>query len=344
MHTDKERINNTEARIIADFLFTVPFASGLSDFTGFFLSFSVSYISFIIYITEAIRQKETNPATYPAILTDKKRWTGKQNISKSTLLIHFEQGFGDSCMFARFIKDAVKLANKVIVVVQHNLYELFKDSNLGAEIYPSTVNLKTLQYDYHIPMMDLPIVLNLRPETMPYIDGYLDVSQDKVQYFKENYINKNDKLKIGIAFEGNPSFREYERDIKLSKLYPLAKIPNVEIYSFQVGGATEQLNNLPPDVKIINLGKNFKDFKDTAAAIKCMDLMVCTDNGVMNLSGALGHKTFGLFNKFTDYRWYKTEGEDVGWYASVKPFCAEPLNHWEVAIDKVVEEVKKLAK
>ena len=75
-----------------------------------------------------------------------------------------------------------------------------------------------------------------------------------------------------------------------------------------------------------------------------MDLMVCTDNGVMNLSGALGHKTFGLFNKFTDYRWYKTEGEDVGWYASVKPFCAEPLNHWEVAIDKVVEEVKKLAK
>ena len=78
--------------------------------------------------------------------------------------------------------------------------------------------------------------------------------------------------------------------------------------------------------------------------MKCMDLMVTTDNGVMNLAGALGVPTFGLFNSITEWRWFKTTGEDIAWYKSIKPFQCTSDNNWGPVISQVVEEVEKLAK
>ena len=73
-----------------------------------------------------------------------------------------------------------------------------------------------------------------------------------------------------------------------------------------------------------------------------MDLMVTTDNGVMNLAGALGVKTFGLFNRITEWRWFKTEGDDIAWYKSIKPFRNPTSGAWDVSVAKVLEEVKNI--
>ena len=94
------------------------------------------------------------------------------------------------------------------------------------------------------------------------------------------------------------------------------------------------MSELSKDITIYDLGKEFKNFEDTACAMTCMDLIISTDNVVMNLAGALGIKTYCLFNVFSESRWYKTEGNDVGWYKSVKPFRA--FNDW----DNLMLEVK----
>ena len=122
------------------------------------------------------------------------------------------------------------------------------------------------------------------------------------------------------------------------------KLPNVEVYSFQVDDISRQMDQIPEDINLIRLGSTFKNWKDTAAAIKCMDMMVTTDNGVMNLSGALGAKTFGLFNKLTEYRWYKTTGDDIGWYKSIKPYQAPTSKAWDVPVKEVIKEIKKYNK
>ena len=136
--------------------------------------------------------------------------------------------------------------------------------------------------------------------------------------------------------------KETDRDIPLEFLYPLMQMPEVEIYSFQVDDISRQMDRVPDNCNLIRLGKTFKNWEDTACAMNCMDLMVTTDNGVMNLAGALGVKTFGLFNTITEWRWFKTTGKDIAWYKSIRPFQCPTSKAWDVPMAEVLEEVKKI--
>lgn len=294
------------------------------------------------FLQHRFLKEDLGNVAFPELLkTKKKKWNMKLDISNKIILVHFEQGFGDSIMFARFLDEMKKRCKEVMLVVQNSLIPLMKDSNLGVEIYPESY-IPNLKYDYWIPMMDLPIVCDTTPDNIPFPEGYLKVPQDKINAYKKEHINNNDKLKIGIAYEGTMASKETNRDIPLEYLYPLMKLPDVEVYSFQVDDLSRQMDSVPQDAHLIRLGKTFKDWEDTACAMNCMDLMVTTDNGVMNLAGALGIKTFGIFNRVTEWRWFKTDGEDIAWYKSIKPFQCPTSDDWDIPINEIIEEVEKL--
>ncbi len=294
------------------------------------------------FLQHRFQKEDLKNIAFPQIFSNKKkRWNMKLNIQDKHILVHFEQGFGDSIMFVRFLDELKKLCKEVSLVVQRPLIELFKDSKLGVEIY-SEDQIPNINFDYYIPMMDLPIVCGTQADTIPKAGGYLKVPKAKINAYKKEYINDNDKIKIGIAYEGSFASKETERDIQLSYLYPLMQIPNVEVYSFQVDDLTRQMDKIPQDCNLIRLGKTFKSWEDTACAMNCMDLIVTTDNGVMNLAGALGIKTFGLFNRIVEWRWFKTDGDDVAWYKSIKPFQAATTSEWEPVIENVIKEIDKI--
>ena len=265
----------------------------------------------------------------------------KVDIKDKHILVHFEQGFGDSIMFVRFLDELKQRCKEVSLVVQNPLISLFEDSKLGVNIY-SEDDIPNINYDYWIPMMDLPIVCETQYNTIPKSGGYLSVPKTKINAYKKKYINDNDKIKIGIAYEGTAASKETDRDIPLSYLYPLMKLPDVEVYSFQVDDLTRQMDMVPEDANLIRLGKTFKNWEDTACAMNCMDLMVTTDNGVMNLAGALGVKTFGIFNRIVEWRWFKTQGEDIAWYKSIKPFQCPTSGEWETPVKQITEELDKI--
>ncbi len=294
------------------------------------------------FLQHRFQKEDLKNVSFPPLLTNKKkRWNMKVDIKDKHILVHFEQGFGDSIMFVRFLDDLKKRCAKVSLVVQKPLISLFEDSKLGVDIY-SEDQIPTISYDYYIPMMDLPIVCETQPNTIPKSQGYLKVSKPKINAYKKQHINDNDKIKIGIAYEGTLASKETDRDIPLHYLYPLMRLPDVEVYSFQVDDLTRQMDRIPEDTQLIRLGRTFKNWEDTACAMKNMDLMVTTDNGVMNLAGALGVKTFGLFNRIVEWRWFKTEGDDIAWYKSIKPFQAPTAGAWEVPVQAVLEEVDKI--
>ncbi len=294
------------------------------------------------FLQHRFQKEDLKNVSFPQIFTNKKkRWNMKLNIKDKHILVHFEQGFGDSMMFVRFIDELKKLCKDVSLVVQRPLIELFKDSKLGVEIY-SEDEISNINYDYYIPMMDLPIVCETQADSIPKAGGYLKVPKTKVNAYKKEHINDNDKIKIGIAYEGTLASKETDRDIPLSYLYPLMQLPDVEVYSFQVDDISRQMDRIPEDCNLIRLGKTFKNWEDTACAMNCMDLMVTTDNGVMNLAGALGIKTFGLFNRIVEWRWFKTEGDDIGWYKSIKPFQTPTAGAWEVPVEKVLKELDNI--
>ena len=296
------------------------------------------------FLQHRFLKEDLGPVAFPAIFTNsskKKRWNIKYNIEDKHILVHFEQGFGDTIMFARFIDELKARCAKVSLVVQDSLLTLFKASDLGVEIYTEN-DVPRLSYDYYIPMMDLPIVCETKPSTIPKTNGFLKVSKAKINEYKKEYIEDNGKLRIGIAFEGTMASKETDRDIPLQFLYPLMQMPEVDVYSFQVEDLSRQMDRIPPSANLIRLGSTFKNWEDTAAAMMNMDLMVTTDNGVMNLAGALGVKTFGLFNTITEWRWFKTTGNDIAWYKSIRPFQCPTSKDWGTPMKQVIEEVEKL--
>ena len=294
------------------------------------------------FLQHRFQKEDLGNVAFPEIFhSKKKRWNMKIDITNKHVLIHFEQGFGDTIMFGRFIEQMKGLCAKVSLVIQDGLISLFEDSKLGVDIYRES-ELAKINYDYYIPMMDLPIICQTKPDTIPNASGYLKVPKVKINAYRKKYINDNDKLKIGIAYEGTMASKETDRDIPLEFMYPLMQMPDIEVYSFQVDDLTRQMDRIPADANLIRLGKTFKNWEDTACAMNCMDLMVTTDNGVMNLAGSLGIKTFGLFNTITEWRWFKTQGDDIAWYKSIKPFQCPTSKAWDVPMAQVIKEIEQI--
>lgn len=282
------------------------------------------------YITHRFNIDDIN-LKYPITSTNDNRWDLYTDIKDKTLLIHFEQGFGDTIMYARFVPFMKNIAKKIIFVVQDELYDLIKNSKKisdGIEIVSSNQNIENINYDYSMALLDVPYILQTKVENIPYTDSYLEISEDKVKQYKLKYLKQNNKYNIAVASNGNRNANYNNRDIDIKEFRELSKFKEINLYSLQI-------ENVKTDFEIINLGQTFKNFSDSACAIKNMDLIISTDNVILNLSGALGVKTIGLFNKDTNYRWFKTAGENVCWYNSVKPLQAAAQNDWKPVLKQL---------
>lgn len=284
---------------------------------------------------------EHYPVGYPKeVLTSVKRWNYKDDISDKVLLIHYEEGFGDSIMFGRFLPLIKQFAKEVVLVLQKELVELFKNSKIiidGIKIFGDLVTASNYigNNEYvHMPLMDLPYPLGVDSYFIPYSSKYLS------ETIKKEY--DTDKLNIGISYSGDLSANYDGRDVELKAFYDLARLDGVQLYSLQKGEPANQLSSLPQDVNIVDLGRTFDTFVDTANAISGLDLVISTDNVLLNLAGALGVKTLGLFNKYPNYRWFDLSGENVVWYESVKPLQCQVEDDWESLFNQVEEIVKTL--
>ena len=284
--------------------------------------------------------KENGATEYPNVT--EKLWNGKEDLSQKTLLVRYEQGFGDTIMFCRFIPKLKNLAKKVIFKVQPNLFTLIKSNFQDITVIPDTKDYENIEYDRQIPLMELISVFEITDKNMVGKDKYLSVSEEKIKNFQEKYIQK-ENLNIGIAFNGKEDYTGDNRNIPADLISKLANIQNVRLFSLQVNN-NKDLINCERYSKIIDLAKTLNDFETTAVAIEAMDLIVSTDNVILNLSAALGKKTFGIFNYYPDYRWFTLNGNDSGWYNSIKVYQNKKYDDWENTFEKIYSDVEKLAK
>lgn len=284
---------------------------------------------------EARFLKEHLPTPYPEI--NKPRWEG-QKIEDNILLIQHEQGLGDTIQFFRYAELAKPLVKKIILRVQKEVFELVKFNTEDIEVVTESTPLEDLIFDYHIPLLSLLNVLNADINNIPKTEGYIKAHPDKAAEYKNKYFD-NDYLKIGISWNGIKGGNNF-RDIPLECFYPLAQLENVKIYSFQKGHGAEQLKKIPDGIEIIDLGKTFGSFSDTAAAMSNLDLFVTSDNSVLNLAGGMGVKTFALLNKHAEWRWFLDEGK-TPWYDSIEILKQDyDLQDWAVTVNKVIEIIK----
>lgn len=275
--------------------------------------------------------KEYGKTHYPSF--ENPKWEG-QLITNKTLLVQNEQGFGDSLQFSRYLQKVKPMCARVIFRVQDELEDLFKINASGIEIVAESTPINELSFDFHVPMMDLVRLMDKQLDEIPFSEGYIMADTNKTEQYRNEFFDNNN-LKIGISWHGAENGNNL-RNILLKVFYPLTKIKNVKVYSFQKGLGSEQLEHLPPEVEIVDLGKTFHNFSDTAAAMANLDLFISSDNGVFNLAGAMGKKAFLLLNKPCNWRWFFDE-KSTRWYKNVRIFKKQSQNEdWEVLMKKII--------
>ncbi len=282
--------------------------------------------------------KENNSTYFPEI--KKPKWTGVEDLSESTLLIYCEQGFGDTFLMWGYIPRLLPITKHIIFVSQNEAYDLLKNNDWGVEVYSrDTVDLDKLDFDYYIPTMSIPCVLKLDRSNISVGEGYIKTNPEIVEEFRKQYFD-NDKFKIGLSFSGSKT-GTHSRDVAIPEFLPFDELENVQLYNLTKDVPDYKFEIFKKN-KVINVVKHAYNFADTAAAIENCDIVVTADNCILNLSAAIGKKTFGLFNWASNFRWFDLTGDNIIWYTAVKPYVCNDINNWNSAIIRAIDDIKAI--
>jgi len=262
----------------------------------------------------------------------KPRWAG-ENIRGKTILVHAEQGFGDTIQFLRYVPMVAERGAKVIVECQDSLKLLAQSVEGAASVVVR--GEAPGEFDLHAPMASLPGIFKTTMATIPARIPYLHAPHERLNRWRER-VAKEKRFKVGLVWAGSPTnANDRNRTVGLGLMSDIARVPGVAFYGLQKGEAAGQLAKYE-DLEIVDLSAELNDFADTAAALEQMDLLISVDTSVVHLAGAIGRPTWVILHYSPPWRWH-LEGEESPWYPSVRLFRQGPAMKWEEPIERVVE-------
>jgi tetratricopeptide (TPR) repeat protein len=278
-------------------------------------------------------RKENKPRSFPKLI-----WRGEP-LNGARILLHSEQGLGDSVQFIRYVPMVQAVGGKVILNVPSALRRLAAHLP-GVETL--TVDDELLPpFDRHCPLMSLPLAFKTALDSIPSRVPYLIVPEAALRAANELEWPRQ-KLSVGLVWSGNPRCTEDQiRSMPLSCFEPLLDLDGVHFFSLQMGAATSQLSEIISP--ITDLRYAIKDLADTAALMTHLDLIITVDTSVAHLAGALAKQTWVLLPFAPDWRWL-TDREDSPWYPTIRLFRQGCFGDWDSPIARVRHELSVLAK
>jgi tetratricopeptide (TPR) repeat protein len=267
-------------------------------------------------------------------------WLGQEPVVGKTILLHAEQGLGDTIQFARYAPMLAKRDARVILEVQPPLKSLFSQIGSGIQIISNGEIIPS--FDLHCPLMSLPLAFRTELGTIPADAPYLAVLSDRIEQWNDRLPSRNG-LRVGIVWSGNASHvNDHNRSISLPRLAPIIDLPYIQFISLQKEMREADARILAQKPHIIGLGSHFGDFTDTAATITQVDLVISVDTSVAHLAGALGKPVWILLPFCPDWRWL-LDREDSPWYPSARLFRQPHIDDWDSVIEQVRRELSLLA-
>jgi Tfp pilus assembly protein PilF len=270
------------------------------------------------------------------------RWNGAP-FKGQRLLVHDEQGLGDTLQFLRYLPMVKALGGTVIFETKSKLLPLLK-SVAGADAVVSRGPDGKLDgdYDFYAPLLSLPAIFGTILHTVPNQVPYLFANDELVNGWAAK-LSSLSGLKIGICWQGNPAYgADRQRSVPLKYFAPLAKMENVQLISLQKIHGLEQLDRLPSDVGILNLGRELDEhtgvFMDTAAVMRNLDIIITSDTAIPHLAGALGVPVWILLPHVPDWRWGLT-GDSYPWYPTMRVFRQPKPGDWQGLFKAVCETI-----
>ncbi len=259
-------------------------------------------------------------------------WDG-HDISGRTILLHAEQGFGDTLQFVRYAPLVAQRRAKVLVECQKELVSLLKNTEGVSGVIALGEELP--DFDFHSPLLSLPLIFNTKLDTIPSKIPYIKADQALVQKWRDKIRPGKSTTKIGLVWAGNPKLKfGHSRSCPIETFSTLARRNDITFYSLQKGEAEEQAKNPPEGIKLIDTSEDIHDFSDTAAIIENLDLVISIDTAVAHLAGALGKPVWVLLPFVPDWRWMMNR-EDSPWYPTMRLFRQPATDDWESVINHI---------
>jgi tetratricopeptide (TPR) repeat protein len=263
------------------------------------------------------------------------QWDGT-HLAGRRLLVLWEQGFGDTIQFVRYLS-FIK-GGTVILICRPALATLFQGVAGIDEfiIADQSVVVETV-FDVWIHLMSLPQLFATTLDNIPATIPYVSPDFQKVATWRQRFNPL--QLNIGIVWAGSPTYKgDYRRSCPVAHFASLANIPNVAFFSLQKGEVASQ--PVPTGLTLTSLSKELTDFSDTAAVIACLDLVISVDTAVAHLAGALGKPVWVLLPFASDWRWL-TDREDSPWYPTMRLFRQPRPGDWDSVFAQVAKELAR---
>lgn len=275
------------------------------------------------------------------------RWTGETLWPGAALLVHSEQGFGDVIQFARFVPEvrARVPEARVTLEVPAELLRLFRSAWPDLEIVPR--GMPRTDYDATVSILSLPAIMGVGIDTIPApvpfgeVDTHLDL--------EALVAAAGDRPRVGICWAGGKAHpTDHRRSLPDEAARALFKsVDGVAWYSLQVGERedrfVDEAPELPAGSSLLFARKAFRDFGDTAALMRRLDLVIAVDTATAHLAGSLGVPTWIMLPTPAEWRWMQRL-EVSPWYPSATLIRQGTPRRWDDVLDRIALALSEVAR
>ena len=266
------------------------------------------------------------------------RWQG-ESLQGKTIFLHAEQGFGDNIQFLRFVPEVARRAGHVLLLVSEALEPLVV-AGLPANCRILPQNSILPPVDFHCPLMSVPAVLGTTLETLPARVPYLQAAPDAVARWRQRLGEGGPK--VGIAWSGNPKHaNDGNRSMSLAT-FRAGAAEGCRYFTVQPDTREGDLPVLAAWKEAADVGKDLRDFADTAALMEALDLVITVDTSVAHLAGALGRPVWILLPYGPDWRWM-LDRADTPWYPTARLYRQPARGDWASVMARVKADLAALA-
>jgi Flp pilus assembly protein TadD len=271
----------------------------------------------------------------------KPNWDGTP-LTGRTILLHSEQGSGDTIQFIRYAPLLKQRGATVLLACPAKLVRLLSTCPGIDRVVAKGEPIP--RFDVHAPLVSLPRLLDTTTETIPSRAPYLSAEPALVERWRQE-LRDESGFKVGIAWQGSRTHKEDRwRSVPLAQFALLAQVPGVRLYSLQKGDGAEQIAQA--DFPLVDLGSRLDEetgaFVDTAAVMRNLDLVIAVDTALIHLAGALGVTAWLPLTHTPDWRW-QVGREDCPWYPSLRLFRQKELSRWGPVFERMAKALAEQA-
>ncbi len=265
-------------------------------------------------------------------------WQGTEGLDGRRLLVHSEQGLGDTLQFSRYVGPLLERGAQVTLLVQAPLTALMRRSWPGALV--SAESELPQSVDYHCPLLSLPLAFATVEASIPARVPYLTADLERAAYWRRRLGGTG--FKVGVCWQGRSGLVDVGRSFPLQALKPLTSVRGVRLVCLQHREQLDPVRALAAELHLelldepLDAGDNA--FHDTAAIMQSLDLVVTADTAVAHLAGALGRPTWLALKRVPDWRWMLARSESP-WYPTLRLFRQRESGAWDQVFETMAPEL-----